>query len=266
MLTSRELKDRKSRITAGAATILLHALIVIALVLLAFHTPLPLPAEEGVEVSLGNVTQAESGIQSEVPALMPGPASQPVQILKRKNPMTENTEEYPVGVNTKRRTKYTNSIPATKPRTIVETPNEIFINPSELMAGKNTRSAPAGNQGLSRNSSRRGESYTTESGSDKDGNLDKQVIVLYDLYGRGAGSLPKPYSNPYIKGKIVVSIIVNKQGQVIYARSGARGTSVSKINLRRQAEKAALKAIFTPDPAAPDKQRGTITYIFIRNK
>jgi hypothetical protein len=41
-------------------------------------------------------------------------------------------------------------------------------------------------------------------------------------------------------------------------------TNISDINLRRLAREAALQAKFSEDPSAPDLQRGTITYNFIR--
>ena len=42
-------KENKDRTIAAVGTILVHALIVLALFLMAFRTPLPLPGEEGVE-------------------------------------------------------------------------------------------------------------------------------------------------------------------------------------------------------------------------
>jgi len=85
----------------------------------------------------------------------------------------------------------------------------------------------------------------------------------YDLGGRQTrGSLQKPFYNSPEQGKIVVSIKVNKQGKVTYASAGAKGTNISEISLRKQAEDAALKTAFAPDDNAPEEQRGTITYVF----
>ncbi|MFA5972201.1 MAG: hypothetical protein WC780_07615 [Lentimicrobiaceae bacterium] len=86
--------------------------------------------------------------------------------------------------------------------------------------------------------------------------------ISFDLGGRTARSLQKPFYNSPEQGKIVVSIKVNKQGKVTYAAAGAKGTDISEIGLRQQAESAALKTVFTIDNNAPDEQRGTITYIF----
>lgn len=92
--------------------------------------------------------------------------------------------------------------------------------------------------------------------------------ISYNLRGRTARSFGKPFYNSPEQGKIVVSIKVNKQGKVIYAAAGAKGTDISEIGLRQQAESAALKTVFAPDnnDNTPDEQIGTITYNFRKVK
>jgi outer membrane biosynthesis protein TonB len=90
--------------------------------------------------------------------------------------------------------------------------------------------------------------------------------ISADLGGRPARSFGKPFYNSPEQGKIVVSIKVNKQGKVTYAAAGAKGTTISEIGLRQQAENAARKTVFAPDDNAPDEQRGTITYNFRKVK
>jgi hypothetical protein len=86
----------------------------------------------------------------------------------------------------------------------------------------------------------------------------------YDLTGRSARNLPKPEYNSAEQGKVVVSIWVNPAGQVVKALSGAKGTTISDISLRKLAENAARRATFSPDANAAEEQRGTITYIFVK--
>jgi outer membrane biosynthesis protein TonB len=88
--------------------------------------------------------------------------------------------------------------------------------------------------------------------------------VSYDLGGRKAASLQKPLYNSDDQGVVVVSIKVNKLGKVTYASAGAKGTTISELGLRKQAENAALHTVFSPDENAPDEQRGTITYKFVK--
>jgi outer membrane biosynthesis protein TonB len=66
------------------------------------------------------------------------------------------------------------------------------------------------------------------------------------------------------QGKVAVAITVNKDGKVIRAVAGARGTTSNDRVLWLEAESAALKSSFDKDPNAPDEQQGTITYNFLR--
>jgi len=88
----------------------------------------------------------------------------------------------------------------------------------------------------------------------------------YDLTGRSAKYFAKPAYNSPEQGIIVVSIKVDKNGKVTYASAGAKGTTISEIGLRQQAESAARKTTFSPNPDAPEEQRGTITYRFLKSK
>jgi hypothetical protein len=77
---------------------------------------------------------------------------------------------------------------------------------------------------------------------------------------------PQPIYESSEQGNIVVSIRVNKQGKVISASAGAKGTDISEIKLRKQAEDAALKTVFIADENAREIEIGTITYKFKKGK
>jgi TonB family protein len=62
---------------------------------------------------------------------------------------------------------------------------------------------------------------------------------------------------------VVVDITVNKDGTVINARPGARGTTTTSSLLFSKAKEAALKAKFNPGTAGVEEQRGTITFVFV---
>jgi hypothetical protein len=63
----------------------------------------------------------------------------------------------------------------------------------------------------------------------------------------------------------VVTIFVNRAGDVTRVISGAKGTTTASTELRQLAERAAMKAKFSPKPDAQEEQKGTITYIFELN-
>jgi TonB family protein len=85
------------------------------------------------------------------------------------------------------------------------------------------------------------------------------------MAGRRVLTLPAPEYNSNGMGRVVVSITVNRSGQVIRARAGERGTTTSDRVLWIAAEAAALKARFEPQNNSPQEQSGTITYNFIRD-
>jgi hypothetical protein len=85
------------------------------------------------------------------------------------------------------------------------------------------------------------------------------------LVGGKAVNLSKPAYTSENSGIVVVDIIVNRDGQVIKAIAGARGTRIQDANLFQQAEAAARKSKFSANPDGPEKRIGTITYNFIRN-
>jgi hypothetical protein len=57
---------------------------------------------------------------------------------------------------------------------------------------------------------------------------------------------------------------VDQQGNVTKAIAGAKGTTTSNPSLWRKAQQAALSAKFSVNLNAPEEQKGTITYNFIR--
>jgi len=262
MLSNNEQKERKLRIVAIAGTILFHAMMLVVLLLLAFHTPLPLPGEEGVEVNIGYSDDGMGDIQPEVPALSPKAAPQPTQAKAEDELVTDKSEEAPA-IDRKKTVK---PAPVVKPSPVIEKPKEPVVNQKALYPGKSTKTSPGGNQGITGKPGDQGKPNGTPGSPNYEGNGGKGNGVSYDLGGRGARSLIKPTYNSPEQGKIVVSIKVNRQGQVTYASAGAKGTTISEINLRQQAERAALKTIFAPDADAPDEQRGTITYVFLKQR
>ena len=85
----------------------------------------------------------------------------------------------------------------------------------------------------------------------------------YSLGNRKALSKPQPnYNCGNESGLVVVQITVDKNGNVIDARPGARGTTNSDSCLMAEAKKAALKTKWEPSPDGTEKQVGSIKYNF----
>ncbi len=63
-------------------------------------------------------------------------------------------------------------------------------------------------------------------------------------------------------GEIAVAVTVNRSGEVTAATPSEWSASVDEC-MTRAAVGAALNSRFNADPSAPEKQKGTITYIFV---
>lgn len=84
-----------------------------------------------------------------------------------------------------------------------------------------------------------------------------------DLKGRSlVGVLPEPTYTIQEEGVVVVSITVDRNGNVVGAELSLRGTTTMNNHLREKAIEAAKKAKFNTDKEAAAYQKGTITYYF----
>ena len=84
----------------------------------------------------------------------------------------------------------------------------------------------------------------------------------YQLGNRKALNKPQPNYICEEEGMVVVQISVDKNGRVISANPGIRGTTNAAKCLLDQAKIAALNTKWTSDESAPDKQVGKIIYNF----
>ena len=75
--------------------------------------------------------------------------------------------------------------------------------------------------------------------------------------------IPLPSYKSNVQGRVIIQIWVNREGKVTRAEFQPKGSSTTNGNLVNKAREAALKAIFNPDPSAPEEQKGTITYLFV---
>jgi colicin import membrane protein len=87
--------------------------------------------------------------------------------------------------------------------------------------------------------------------------------ISYSLGGRGFVSLPSPKYKLQVEGKVVVEVSVDKEGKVVQAIPGTKGSTTLDESLLKVAKDAALGARFEVKNDAPAIQKGTITYNFI---
>ena len=292
------MKMDKDKWKALTVTIIFHGLLLLALVFLALQTPLPLPGEQGVEVSLGTTNSGlgNRAMQTQLKAMKAKPLPKPISHPKLSSPkpqpkpsithqknLTQNIEEAP-SLEKKKSPKKKKTVEPkkTKPkkkiskepvakkkvdssRIVKKTPPQKKPQPViiqralfKLAPGSQNQS-----QGIKGGTGDQGKPHGFKESNVYNGRGGKGQGISFSLGNRGAKFLDKPSATFTEQGTVVVRIEVNPQGKVTHARVFAKGTTVVSENLRQLAVQAAKNSLFSADPTAPGVQIGTITYHFI---
>ena len=88
-------------------------------------------------------------------------------------------------------------------------------------------------------------------------------VVSYKLEGRKAGYLHIPAYKGYNGGDVYVTIVVNRKGKVISAKTN-KSISVNDPQLHELAEEAARRSFFSAKSDAQEAQVGEIVYRFVK--
>ena len=259
--------ERKDKTIAVVGTILVHALLLLVLFFMAFRTPLPLPGEEGVEVDLGLYNQGMGLVQPDNPAIpeqATPPKPQEDESTKSKEEIvTQDTEEAPSIQKEKEKEQKENTVkPKEKPKETPEEKPQQTLDPRALFKGKD-KAQDGGSEGITGQPGDQGNPNGLKDIKKYDGQGGKGNGLGYDLGGRGAKSLQRPSEEFPEEGHIVVEIWVDRQGNVI-RNSITKGTDIANTEMRNMALDAARRSKFAPDPNAPEEQKGTITYNFVK--
>lgn len=92
---------------------------------------------------------------------------------------------------------------------------------------------------------------------------DGPTRVYYNLAGRYHLNLPIPIYKCENAGLVVINIIVDPNGDITGFSYNELQSSTSSECLYEAAINAIKRTRFNPDPSAPKKQEGTITYQFV---
>jgi TonB family protein len=253
-------ENRQDQIKAAIGTILPIALLIGVCALLEFTTKLnPPPEERGVEVNLGDNDFGFGNNPEPEPTEnpTPHPTTPPHPQTVAENISTQKTQES-VSLTKKEKqkeTKETKVEPTPEP-----TNKQPDINKKALFPGSKKTNQQGGSQGATYGPGNQGKAGGDPNSNRYDG-IPGKGGTGWSLKGRTAKALPEPSYNSNQQGNVVVKIWVNRDGIVTRAEATANST-ITDAALKRQAENAALKSKFSPDPNATELQTGTITYYF----
>lgn len=227
-------------------SIVAHGLLILCLLLMGLRYPDPPPPELGVEMDMGEFSDV--GTDSEHAAEGGEDLSSESSYANDdNNELTQQSEDVPlVSKKTPSPTKNKK-----KPKDNVKPQSEeTKIDQNALFTKGRVKKGSGGSTGV-------GEGSGKGSGGEGGGSG-----ISFSLEGRGSTSLPKPTATSTENGTIVVTIMVDQEGNVVSAKAILRGTTLRDTNLWRRCEQAAKKSKFTANPDAPELQGGKITYIF----
>ncbi len=257
---------------ALVGTILFHGVLILCFFIFGLSTPLPLPEEEGVLVTLGYTPQGRGQTQP-LSASPPPPQPQPTRSSQATEEVASQDTEETVAIPTSPRDRQeTRNEPVREPAPEPqaepaprepEPEPEPQVDPRAMFPGRDSQTTTSQSQGDTQQEGTQGREEGSTDGTASVGGGQGNG-VQFSLTGRRANSLPLPEYASSSQGKVVVEITVNRSGQVIRATAGARGTTTSDRVLWAAAEAAALKARFDVKNDAAHEQKGTITYNFIR--
>jgi hypothetical protein len=291
--------ENRNRPLALILTIIYHGLLLLLFLLVIFKTPIPpyptVGGGGGLEVNFGTsangmgTVQPEQYIPIDIKIMKQQMSQRTTASGKEEEIMTQQTEEGPViktGVLNKKKKKQKELYTEKEPKKTTEIQiNDPVVNPLALYKKKpkgasEGETGKPGDQGnpngtmYSKNHYGEGGSGGGTGGGNGTGNGPGNGSgsgpgtgtlrgVNYSLAGRTQRYLPKPPSIALQHQEIVVvTIWVDKTGNVTRVNVGEKGTTATDQRLYKIAEEYALKSKFNSNPQAKEVQKGNITYIF----
>jgi TonB family protein len=273
-------------------TVLVHGFIFLALLFIMMRSSMPpfpdvAGGSGGVLVNIGYLDAASGEIQpmSENTSQEPNPVKeQPQPKTEEEKILTSNDAESPLikEVDKKKTTKVNKkNVKTTVPPVITkkEIPVPVRkVDPLALYQGKNTKSTSQGtaSSGAGDQGDKNGDPFSKYTGKNGNGSGPGEGTgtgpgkgpgsgggISFDLTGRRLLRKPSIDDKSQETGRVVVSITVDKDGNVTEARPGARGSTTTSSYLFGKAKEAAMKAKFNPNPDGADIQKGTMTFVFL---
>ncbi|MGB1988203.1 MAG: energy transducer TonB family protein [Flavobacteriales bacterium] len=253
------IKPTKNRRKAIIGTVLFHIGLLLCFIFMGLNYQIPPPPEEGITINFG---YQDFGSGSEQPEQIVEEQEITPQEIVNNNPVvedisTQDIEETPT-------TKLKEHLEESKEvKKIEEKKPEPVVNTKALYPGKKQNNSNS--QGISEGQGDQGsQDGDPNSNAYTGGGIGKNGIA-YQLGGRTIAEIKKPNYDSQQQGKVVVTIRVDRNGKVISATPGAKGSTTTNAYLYSKAKEAALKTTFEANTTAPEIQVGTIIYNFKLN-
>jgi len=258
-------------------TSVFHLIVFLILLFFLIYTPVPVSSGGGILIDFGNTEAAGGEFEPVMSEPQPAVAQQPVDDNENDETLlTQDFEEAPaVEKKPEKKPEVKKSVTKpveTKPK-VTEKPKETKpqVNTKALYSGKGeTTKVESNSQGIYKGDGNQGNPDGTpgagnyDDGSGAGSGTGLGIQVGGGLENRKILALPKPEFRVQREGKVVVEVTVNRDGKVISADPGKKGSTTMDSELLASARKAALQSKFAIQENAQSfqTQTGTITYHF----
>ena len=253
------IKPTKNRRKAIIGTVLFHIGLLLCFIFMGLTYQIPPPPEEGITINFGYQDFGSGSEQLE--QIVEEQEITPQEIVNN-NPVVEDIS-----------TQDIEETPTTKLKEQLEKPKEVnkieekkpepVVNTKALYPGKKQNNSNS--QGISEGQEDQGSQDGDPNSNAYTGGGTGTNGIAYQLGGRTIAEIKKPNYDSQQQGKVVVTIRVDRNGKVISATPGAKGSTTTNAYLYSKAKEAALKTTFEANTTAPEIQVGTIIYNFKLN-
>lgn len=272
-----EKKDEKKSKGAGlTGTLFFHGALLIILIWIKLTAPVPPPEEEGILINFGTsdqgtgdiqpteVTNADSPKESNAEKLSQPEQSAPDPV-KPQPQLTQDVEDAPKISNKKPKPKPVET-PKPNPKP-VEQPKKVEEpkpDPKALYPGKkdNKGQGSKGSEGETGKPGDQGSPDGSKDATSHTGAGKGNSGISFDLAGRSMLKKPEIQDNSQEFGKVIIEVVVDKDGNVTGVTGPARGSTTTAPILVGKAKQAAKEARFSKSAGGVEEQRGTITFVF----
>ncbi len=269
-------QNKKSKRAGLSGTLFVHGILLLILFLIKFSAPVPPDEEEGILINFGNsdqgtgeiqptqISNADSPTESDAKEFKEPEVSNPDPVKPQPN-LTQDVEEAPKVVKEKPKTKPVETPkPVTKPVVQPKKVEDPKPDPKALYPGKknNDGKGNPGNEGETGQPGDQGRPDGSPDSKSHTGTGKGDSGISFDLAGRNMLRRPTIQDQSQEKGKVVIEVIVDKDGNVTSVNGPVRGSTTSALILVNKAKQAAREAKFSKSPTGVEEQRGTITFDF----
>ncbi len=250
------IKNSKNKQNAIIGTILFHILLLLCFIFMGLTYQIPPPPEEGITINFG---YQDFGSGSEQPEPIIEEEITPQKLNNRfvEEITTQDIEEITIS-KSKDQIKKSEEVKKTEDKK-----PEPVVNIKALYTGKKQNNSIS--QGIGEEQGDQGIKDGNQNSNTYNGESNGTNGIAYQLGDRTIAEITKPIYDSQQQGKVVVTIRVNRNGNVISASPGAKGSTTTSLYLYAKAKEAALKTTFEANSKAPEIQVGTIIYNFKLN-